>query len=77
MCPPESELALLADGELPRRRAAEAAIHARECRRCARAAAEFALVRAAVASSGSQLPAAEAERLKAAIMDRIPGPAPA
>lgn len=70
-CPKESELALLAGREAPRRRIARVEHHVRRCPLCANRVAEFGLIRSAVASSGSQMPASIRDQVRAEILSRI------
>ena len=70
-CPKESELALFAGREAPRRHTARVEHHVRRCPRCAKRVAEFGLVRFAVASSGSQMPASTRDQVRAEILSRI------
>lgn len=70
-CPKESELALYTGREAPGRRMAKVKHHVTSCPRCAERVAEFGLVRSAVASSGSQMPASTRDQVRAEILSRI------
>lgn len=72
-CPKEAELALYAGTDAPNRRIARVERHVARCPRCARRVAEFGLIRAAVASSGSQMPASARDQVRAEILSRISG----
>ena len=70
-CPKESELALYAGREAPRRRIAKVEHHVKRCPRCADRVAEFGLVRSAVASSGSQMPPSIRNEVRSEILSQI------
>ena len=70
-CPKESDLALYAGREAPRRRIAKVEHHVKRCPRCADRVAEFGLVRSAVASSGSQMPPSIRKKVRVEILSQI------
>lgn len=70
-CPKESELALYAGSEAPRRRIAMVEHHVRICSQCADRVTEYGLVRSAVASSGSQMPPSTRDKVRAEILSQI------